>query len=130
MRRLSAVLCAALILPLAACGADKTVTVKGEASYLEKIVLPPGSMLRVEVVDTRPSGKTHVIAEDTFNVTRVPIPFQLEVEAAKIDPNVSYGVRASVRNASEKLEFTSEPVDLRSPAPLELRLMRVGGSHE
>jgi uncharacterized lipoprotein YbaY len=134
MRRLSVALCTALILPLAACqGADKSVTVKGEASYLEKIVLPPGSMLHVQVVDTRRADKAHVIAEDKFPATGVPIPFQLEVEAAKIEPNVPYGVRASVRNVNEKLEFASDtatPVDLKSPAPLEIQMNRAAGSHE
>ncbi|MBZ5713966.1 YbaY family lipoprotein [Nannocystis pusilla] len=144
MRRLSMIVCAALLLPLAACqGADKpgspsspaqSVTIQGDASYLEKIVLPPGSMLHVQLVDTRHADTARaVIAEDKFPATTVPIPFRLEVEGKKIAPNVQYGLRASVRDVDEKLVFTTDtavPVDLKSSAPVEIRMVRAGGSRE
>ncbi|PCC71228.1 putative lipoprotein [Nannocystis exedens] len=140
MRRLSLALCAALTLPLAACqDADKTgetssaqtVTLQGKAFYLERIALPPGSMLHVKVVDLRNAEATGgAIASDVFNATQVPIPFELEVKLSKIEPNTPYGVSASVRDADDELWFKTEapvPVELKAPAPLEIRMVRTTG---
>jgi uncharacterized lipoprotein YbaY len=141
MRRMCLTLCAALTLPLAACrGPDRadsqssparTVTLQGNASYVEKILPTPGSMLHVQVVDTRhPEAARAVIAEDSFNASSVPIPFRLEIEGKKIEPNIQYGVRASLRDVDDKVRFktdTAVPVDLKSPAPLELRMVPTSG---
>ncbi|WAS94207.1 YbaY family lipoprotein [Nannocystis punicea] len=141
MRRMCLTVCAALTMPLAACqGADRadnpssparTVTLQGNASYLEKVMPTPGSMLRVQVVDTRhPDAALAVLAEDSFNASSVPIPFRLEIEGKKIEPNVQYGVRASLRDVDDKVRFktdTAVPVDLKSPAPLELRMVPTSG---
>jgi uncharacterized lipoprotein YbaY len=136
MRRSCLAVCAALTLPLAACqGADKTgetsssaVTVTGKAFYLERIAPPPGAMLHVKVVDMQHADAAlGVVAADKFNATLVPIPFELEVKGAKIEPNTQYGVSASLRDVDDRLLFTAEapvPVDLRAPAPLEIRLVR------
>lgn len=141
MRRSCLAVCAALTLPLAACqGADKTavtsssaqtVTVQGKAFYLERIALPPGAMLHVKVVDMQHADATlGVVAADDFNASLVPIPFELEVKGSKIEPNKQYGVTASLRDVDDKLMFSAAapvPVDLRAPAPLEIRLVRATG---
>lgn len=138
MRRSCLAVCAALTLPLAACqGADKTgetsssaqtVTVKGKAFYLERIVLPPGAMLHVKVVDMQHADAAlGAVAADDFNASLVPIPFELEVKGSKIEPNRKYGVSLRLRDVDDKLLFMTEapvPVDLRAPAPLEIRLVR------
>ncbi|MCY1010866.1 YbaY family lipoprotein [Nannocystis pusilla] len=141
MRRSCLAVCAALTLPLAACqGADKTaetsssaqtVTVTGKAFYLERIALPPGAMLHVKVVDMQHADAAlGAVAADDFNASLVPIPFELEVKGSKIEPNRQYGVSASLRDVDDKLMFsTAAPVavDLRAPAPLEIRLVRATG---
>lgn len=141
MRRMCLSVCAALTLPLAACqSADKTgstsspaasVTLEGQASYLERIAVTPGSMLHVEVVDMRHAeARLGAIAGDKFTASRVPIPFRLTIEGGKIEPNVQYGVRASLRDVDDRLQFKTEqpvPIDLKAPAPLEIRLVRAHG---
>ena len=141
MRRSCLAVCAALTLPLAACqGADKTgetsssaqtVTVKGEASYVEKIAPPPGAMLHVKVVDMQHADAAlGAVAADEFNASLVPIPFVLEVKGSRIEPNKQYGVSVSLRDVDDKPLFRTEapvPVDLRAPAPLEIRLVRATG---
>lgn len=141
MRRSCLAVCALLTLPLVACqGADKTaetsssaqtVRVTGKAFYLEKIALPPGAMLHVKVVDMQHADAAlGAVAGDDFNASLVPIPFELEVKSSKIEPNKQYGVSASLRDVDDKLMFSTAapvPVDLRAPAPLEIRLVRATG---
>jgi putative lipoprotein len=72
-----------------------------------------------------------VIAETTVHPVgrQVPIPFELRYDPAKIEPNRTYAVRATISSAG-KMMFTTTtvyPVITRgNPTEVNLMLQRVG----
>lgn len=107
--------------------ATTMITIQGKATYVQKIGLPEGSTLRVQLVNTRLADTpAAVVADKTFPVTHgSPIPFALAVDPAKLDARMSYSLSASVRTPDGGLVFVTEtatPVDTKSTAPVTLML--------
>lgn len=107
--------------------AANMLTINGSAMYLQKIGLPEGATLRVQLVNTRLADTpTAVVADQTFPVTHgSPIPFALKVDPAKLDARMSYSLSASLRGPDGGLIFvtdTATPVDTKSSASVTLML--------
>lgn len=101
------------------------ITIQGKATYLQKIGLPEGATLRVQLVNTRLADTpTAVVADQTFPVAHgSPIPFALAVDPAKLDARMSYSLSASIRGPEGGVIFvtdTATPVDTKSTAPVTL----------
>lgn len=96
MRMLAASL--ALLGALAAGGASMAATdvIRGSVTYRERMALPPGVSLEVELIDvSKADAPAVVIASDDQPVVRqVPIPFTLAYDPAAIDPKNSYALTA------------------------------------
>ena len=126
------------LLVLAGCGAgtpfvtsaNREPVLTGTASYRERIVLPPDSMLIVSLTDTSPViVTTRIIAEAVLRVDgkEPPIPFELPYDRARIASDRDYGVRAAIRSGDRILLETSGayPVITRgNPKRVELQLVR------
>jgi len=107
--------------------ATTMITIQGKATYVQKIGLPEGSTLRVQLVNTRLADTpTAVVADQTFPVAHgSPIPFALAVDPARLDARMSYSLSASVRTPDGGLVFvtdTATPVDTKSTAPVTLTM--------
>ncbi len=107
--------------------AARMMTIAGTAMYFEKIGLPEGCTLRVQLVNTRLADTSAaIVADQVFPVTHgSPIPFVLDVDAAKLDAGMSYSLSASVRGPDGGVIFvtdTSIPVDFKSTAPISFRM--------
>lgn len=102
-----AALAAALAAPAAALAQDGTIT--GTATYRERIALPPGAVLEVELRDTsRADAPAPLIAGARIETTgQAPIPFTLRFDPARIDPRGRYSVSARL-SAGGQLRFRSE----------------------
>lgn len=96
MRMLAASL--ALLGALAAGGISMAATdvIRGSVTYRERMALPPGASLEVELIDvSKADAPAVVIASDVQPVVRqVPIPFTLVYDPAAIDPKNSYALTA------------------------------------
>ena len=80
--------------PAAASG----LRVSGSIAYLQRIALPPDSEVIVQLRDvSRMDAKADILAEQRFTTrSQVPLPFELRVDPAKVDPRMRYAVAARI----------------------------------
>jgi uncharacterized lipoprotein YbaY len=143
--RLSLLLCAASLLaacqsPVAGSAAPSTgdtlmpadsgtLMVRGRAMYLEKILMPEGSTLRVQLIDDQLADTPDaVIASRDIEVGAGPYDFTLPVERAKLRENGMYGLHASVSMPDGSLRFVTDtrvPVQPGQSGIVEFRLVHV-----
>lgn len=107
--------------------AAQMMTIAGTAMYFEKIGLPDGCTLRVQLINTRLADTSAaIVADQVFPVAHgSPIPFALDVDSTKLDQRMSYALSLSVRGPDGGVIFvtdTSVPVDMKSTTPLSVRL--------
>lgn len=73
--------------------------VRGTVTYLQRIALPPGAIVEVQLQDvSRQDAEADVLATQTIQLTgqQVPIPFELSYDAAQINPVHTYAVQACI----------------------------------
>lgn len=89
--------------------ASSGVHVSGTISYLQRVALPPDSDVIVQLRDvSRMDAKAGILAEQRFTTrSQVPLPFELMVEPAKIDPRMRYAVAARIERGG-KLMFIND----------------------
>lgn len=96
MRMLTA--CLALVAALAAGGIASAATdvIRGSATYRERMALPPGTTLEVELLDvSKADAPAVVLASESVPVVRqVPIPFAVSYDPATIDQKNRYALTA------------------------------------
>lgn len=104
-----AALAAALAAPAAALAQDGTIA--GTATYRERIALPPGAVLEVELRDiSRADAPAPLVAGTRIETTgQVPIPFTLRFDPARIDPRGRYSVSARL-SVGGQVRFRSESI--------------------
>jgi len=92
------------------------ISVKGELSYAQRVALPGGAQAIVEVRDSAQPEGQGVVAERRIDLRgrQVPIPFELDVDQARLEPGKAYAVRGAVT-------IGGRPAWLTDPAPLVAR---------
>jgi putative lipoprotein len=104
----------------------QNATVTGTVTYLQRIALPPNTVVRVRLEDVSlADAPAKVLAEKEIPTEgkQVPIPFELTYSPSDIQPSHRYSVRATI-TANNKLLFTSTtayPV-LTNGAPSEVKI--------
>lgn len=97
-------------------------TLTGTVTYLQRIALPEGAIVTVQLVDVSlADAPATVLAEQTITTTtQVPIPFTLEFNPADIQPNHTYAVQARIEvdGQLQWITTTQYPV-LTNGAPSE-----------
>ena len=133
-KRLKAVAMASLMLMLAACQtteAEPTATVRGEATYRERIAVPPGAQLEVLLLDvSRADAPSQTISGVTLSdIGQPPYPFEIAYRPEQIVSSHQYVVRARLMHEGRLLFTTDQayPVITRGhPNEVQLMLKRVG----
>jgi putative lipoprotein len=102
-------------------------TIEGNVVYLERMMLPPGAEVEVQLQDvSRPDAMAAVLA--TVSMTPEggpPYPFVIEYDADSIDPRMTYALRATIVQ-EERLMFTNtDYIDAFSGNPVEVLVRRV-----
>lgn len=119
-----ALVLACLGLPGAARADEARVT--GEIAYRERIALPPGYVLRVEILDIsrQDVAATTVSATELRPDHQVPVAYALAFDPARIDPAHRYAVRAEIL-VDGRLDFTTTQVHpvITGGAPLKADLI-------
>ncbi len=110
-----------------------TAVIEGHAVYRERMLLPPGSRLTVQLIDTLLADTPKaVIAEVTVDdAGPPPIAFSLPYPPQALRANGMYGLHASLRGPDGQLMFVTDArhaFDPAGQAPVELLLKRVQGS--
>lgn len=74
-------------------------TVSGNVTYMQRVALPTGSVVEVELRDTsRADAPAEILAKNKITTTgqNVPIPYTLNYDPTKIVENNSYSVAAKI----------------------------------
>jgi uncharacterized lipoprotein YbaY len=112
---LVAVCCGLLALALNGCGGghtdDKMLTLRGLATYRERMAVSATARLEVDLLDMTNVGATPEILGRTSveNAGQVPIGFVITINASKFDRGHTYALRASIFDQGELLFTTPEP---------------------
>ncbi len=110
---------------------DRQRQVTGTLLYRERLLLPPGAVAEVSLLDvSRADAPARTITQQVIrDPSAPPIPFVLEYDPADIDQRRNYSVRAVIRQR-DRLLFTTDtvsPVITRGAGhTAELLLKRVG----
>jgi uncharacterized lipoprotein YbaY len=78
---------------------DLTGVLTGDVTYRQRIALPPGSVIEVQLQDvSRADAPAQMIASQTITTSgeNVPIPFVLMYDPAEIDPRSTYTLGARI----------------------------------
>jgi len=139
---LAIVTAGALGLSLVACGGEEQAgrandatreeavtmaSIEGEVFYRERIMLPPGAELEVQLEDiSRADAMATVMA-----TTRVPLEggppyaFTIEYQPADIDPRMRYALRARILRQDDLLFTNTEYIDPFSGDPIRIMVQAV-----
>jgi putative lipoprotein len=85
-------------------------SVTGTVTYLQRMALPPTAVIQVQLLDVSlADAPSKVIAEEkiTLGDRQVPVPFELKLDPAAIDPKHIYSVSAKITVEGE-LRFISD----------------------
>lgn len=111
-----AVLLAGLAMVMPAMAQRQTIS--GEVTYRERIALPPGATLRVELIDLVTGMATRARAEGAVGEGgQVPLSFALGFDTSTIIPGRAYGLVATIRSPSGLRFETPAPVAIDPLAP-------------
>ncbi len=110
-------------------------TLSGTVMYRERMALPMNAAINVRLLDVSLQDvPARVLAEQNIDARgkSVPIPYTLEYDPSLVRDNLSYAVRAEIRDAAGDLLWTTDTVHpvLTRGAPsdgVEIRVVRVGG---
>lgn len=107
-------------------------TLTGSASWRERMILPPGAVLMVELQDvSRADAPSQLLARLTRDPAgNPPVAFRLAYDDAAIEPGHRYLVSARVTLGERLLFITDMAYPVRadgSDAPLDLRLVVARG---
>jgi putative lipoprotein len=137
MRRVGLMACLAiLVLALGGCtrqedgGPSAAVLsgrIEGNALYRERMLLPPGALLEVQLQDiSRPDAQATVLKSVRVELSGgPPYAFALDYDPGGINPRLRYALRATITFGDELMFTTTEYIDPFAGSPLEVILYRV-----
>jgi len=125
---------ASLLLLLSICtatSAGPTATVRGEATYRERIAVPPGAQLEVVLQDvSRADAPTQAIGSVTLSdIGQPPYRFEIPYLPEHIVASHRYSVRARLTHQGQLLFTTDRTypvITAGNPTEVQLLLKRVG----
>ena len=112
-KTMAAVAALAISAITAMTGLAQAGTVSGTVTYLERIAVPPGAVLEVELHDVSRADAASVrLSGQRFALDRVPFPFALSYDDNLIDERMSYTVQARILSGDAVLyrSTTAYPV--------------------
>lgn len=135
MRRSMTVLATAALIATG-CGAEPgeqeagMESIRGTVIYLERMALPPGAEVAVELQDVSlADAPARVLAATRFEAEGgPPYPFELTYDPAAIDQRMRYALRATITLGDELLFTTDTHHPAFGTEEHELRVRRVGAS--
>jgi putative lipoprotein len=107
------------VLSIASPALAAKIDLSGQVTYRERIALPDGAYLKIQLVDqTLPNTPPRVAVEAPIGPGQVPLSFDLKFEDTLILPNHTYALTASISDAGGLLFRNTDPyvVDPLAPA--------------
>jgi putative lipoprotein len=117
MRFYEAIL-AIIVLSIASPALAAKIDLSGQVTYRERIALPDGALLRIQLIDqTLPNTPPRVAVEAPIGPGQVPLSFDLKFDDALILPNHAYALIASISDQGGLLFRNAEPYAVAPLAP-------------
>lgn len=89
---------------------DARVRIQGEAVYFEKILMPEGARLRVQLIDDSLADTPQAVLSDAVTtVGNGPYEFAIDVARAQLREGGRYGLHVSVSMPDGALRFVTDP---------------------
>lgn len=112
-------------------GGESQRMITGTATYLERVKMPPGSSLHVQLIDNHMADtQKGVMSEITMkDVAGPPYNFTLPYDPNKLRDVGVYTLNATLYGPDGQLWFATRervPFDPMDGTPIELRMQRVG----
>ena len=107
--------------------------VHGRAIYLERITVPAGATLTVQLIDQRLADTPAAVlaSAEVHDAKGPPFEFTLPYDPGKLREGGQYGLHASLRDADGRLWFVTDtqvPVTPSKTDAVEVRMILVAGS--
>ena len=91
-----------------AANVTASAAIHGRATYLERMSLPAGAVLEVQLIADDPAGTPTTIAHASFgNLHGPPYDFTLPYAPADIRQGMHYALRAMLRDTQGRLQFVT-----------------------
>lgn len=118
-----------IAMPAGSAAAGKTI--EGEILYRERIALPPGAEILVQLADVSlADAPARIIAEQTIKPAgQVPVPFSLSFDPADIIPGRTYTLQARITVANTLWFITDtrhaiDPLAAGGPQTIVVKMVR------
>jgi len=107
--------------------AAKIARIEGTVFYRERMMLPPGSEVEVQLQDiSRPDAPATVLASVLLAPEGAPpYEFGIDYDRAAIDSRMTYSLRATISFDGRLLFGSTEYIDPFQGAPVEILVHRV-----
>jgi len=133
VRRMTILLLSTLLAAGCATGGEEDDTmgkISGSVIYLERIALPPGAIVTVELRDVSiADAAAKTLASTRFEAEGgPPYPFELSFDAGAIDERHTYALKATISLGDRLLFITDTHHPAFTGGTHELRVRSVGGS--
>lgn len=111
----------------AAAAGPAPATLKGTVLYRERMMLPPGAEVKVQLEDiSRADAMAEILAVVTMTPQGgPPFPFAIDYDASRIDERHRYALRATITLDGNLMFTTTEYTDPFQPGPIEMIVERV-----
>lgn len=113
--------------PGTVAGGSQMATIEGNVVYLERMLLPPGVEVEVQLQDvSRPDAMAAVLA--TVSMTPEggpPYPFVIEYDPNNIDSRMTYALRATIVHGDRLMFTNTDYINAFSGNPVEVLVRRV-----
>ncbi len=112
---------------VAAADAPSPAKIEGTVLYRERMMLPPGAELKVQLEDI---SRADALADVLAVVTQTPqggppFSFVIDYDANRIDERHRYALRATITLDGNLMFTTTEYTDPFQPGPIEMVVERV-----
>lgn len=115
-------------------GGAAAARVTGTVTYLQRVILPPGAVVKVQLVDVSRAGAPAVVLGEqliTGGGRQVPFAFEIPYDPAKIDQRFTYAVQARIENDGKLLFINDQRyavITRGAPDHVDMVLRSVGGA--
>ena len=104
--------------------------IEGRVVYRERIMLPPGAELEVQLEDVSAADAMATVMATVIIPLEggPPYPFAIDYDRARIDPRMRYGLRATIAREGRQLFTNTDYVDPFAPGELEVLVRSIPGA--
>jgi len=107
--------------------AEQMALIQGSVTYRERMMLPPGVEVEVQLQDISRADAMAAVMETVLIKPQSgpPYDFTIEYDPAAIDPRMRYALRATISNGERLLFASTEYIDPFTGNPVEIVVQRV-----